>query len=127
MGNSFRPQPFPVIYGENKTPFRNDLLEVGILVAFAMIAFSFLLIIPGIRGWEVSTENNKCGTMPKFTLSPLPPLVAFMGDYTSVGGVMDRSGITGDQLRLHLADGQHVRAHPVQGLHPCSCRDRDPG
>lgn len=57
MGNSFRPQPFPVIYGENKTPFRNDLVEVGILVAFAMIAFSFLLIIPGIRGWEVSTEK----------------------------------------------------------------------
>lgn len=57
MGNSFRPQPGPAIYGENKTPFRNDLLEVGIFVAFAMIAFSFVLIIPGIRGWEVSTEN----------------------------------------------------------------------
>ena len=57
MGNSFRPQPGPAIYGENKTPFRNDLVEVGIFVAFAMIAFSFVLIIPGIRGWEVSTEN----------------------------------------------------------------------
>lgn len=54
MGNSFRPQPFPAIYGDNKTPFKNDLVEVGIFVAFAMIAFSFVLIIPGIRGWEVS-------------------------------------------------------------------------
>lgn len=52
MGNSFRPQPLPAIYGENKTPFANDLVEVGILVAFAMIAFSFILIIPGIRGIE---------------------------------------------------------------------------
>ena len=54
MGNSFRPQPGPAIYPENKTPFMNDLVEVGIFVAFAMIAFSFVIIIPGIRGWEVS-------------------------------------------------------------------------
>lgn len=59
MGNSFRPQPLPVIYGTNKTPFANDLLEVGILVAFAMIAFSFILIIPGIRGIEVSYQAKR--------------------------------------------------------------------
>lgn len=53
MGNSFRPQPLPAIYPINPTPFKNDLLEVGILVAFGMIAFSFICIIPGIRGWEV--------------------------------------------------------------------------
>lgn len=53
MGNSFRPQPLPVIYSTNSTPFASDILEVGILVAFAMIAASFILIIPGIRGWEV--------------------------------------------------------------------------
>jgi len=52
MGNAFRPQPGPAIYPDNKTPFKNDILEVGIFVAFAMIAFSFLIIIPGIRGWE---------------------------------------------------------------------------
>lgn len=52
MGNSFRPQPLPVIYPTNKTPFASDVLEVGILVAFAMIAFCFILIIPGIRGIE---------------------------------------------------------------------------
>ena len=53
MGNSFRLQPGPTLYGENKTPVTEDLLEVGLLVAFGLIAFSFLLIIPGIRGWEV--------------------------------------------------------------------------
>ena len=53
MGNSFRQQPGPTLYPENKTPVSDDILEVGILVAFAMIAFSFILIIPGIRGWEV--------------------------------------------------------------------------
>ena len=31
----------------------DDLLEVGLLVAFGMIGFSFLLIIPGIRSFEV--------------------------------------------------------------------------
>ena len=53
MGNSFRPQPGPTIYGELKTPVTSDLLQVGLIVAFAMIAFSFLLILPGIRGAEV--------------------------------------------------------------------------
>lgn len=53
MGNSFRNQPGPTLYGENKTPVSEDILDVGILVAFGMIAFSFILIIPGIRGWEV--------------------------------------------------------------------------
>ena len=57
MGNSFRRQPLPVLYPDNKTPFANDLLEVGLFTAFAMIAFSFLIIIPGIRGWEVSVLN----------------------------------------------------------------------
>lgn len=55
MGNSFRQQPGPALYGENKTPVTEDLLEVGLLVAFGMIAFSFIIIIPGIRGWEVSS------------------------------------------------------------------------
>lgn len=122
MGNSFRPQPFPVLYGENKTPFRNDLLEVGILVAFAMIAFSFLIIIPGIRGWEVSSGVESTAFFLLHFLS-LGPLVATMGHHSSVRGVMDRSGVTSEQLCLHLADRQHVRAHPVQGLHPCPRRD----
>ena len=63
MGNSFRLQPGPTLYGENKTPVTEDLLEVGLLVAFGMIAFSFILIIPGIRGWEVSSSDHSlaCG------------------------------------------------------------------
>ena len=52
MGNAFRRQPEPALYGENKTPVSEDLLEVGLLVAFGLIGFSFILIIPGIRGWE---------------------------------------------------------------------------
>ena len=54
MGNSFRPQPLPAYYPDNKTPVSEDLLEVGLLVAFGMIAFSFFIIVPGIRGMEVS-------------------------------------------------------------------------
>ena len=53
MGNSFRMQPRPTLYGEEKTPVTEDLLQVGLLVAFGIIAFSFILIIPGIRGAEV--------------------------------------------------------------------------
>lgn len=52
MGNAFRLQPGPALYPPNATPFMEDVEEVGILVAFGMIAFSFILIIPGIRGWE---------------------------------------------------------------------------
>ena len=52
MGNAFRNQPGPALYGDNKTPVTEDLIEVGLLVAFGMIGFSFLLILPGIRGWE---------------------------------------------------------------------------
>ena len=46
-------QPGPTLYSELKTPVTEDLLEVGLLVAFGIIAFSFILIIPGIRGAEV--------------------------------------------------------------------------
>ncbi|KAL5457354.1 hypothetical protein EMCRGX_G034603 [Ephydatia muelleri] len=52
MGNAFRQHPGPAIYAPLKTPVTDDLLEVGLLVAFGMIGFSFLLIIPGIRSWE---------------------------------------------------------------------------
>ena len=62
MGNSFRQQPAPALYGENKTPVTEDVLEVGLVVAFAMIAFSFILIIPGIRGMEVRAfQRCACG------------------------------------------------------------------
>lgn len=54
MGNAMRSQPLATNFGENRTPVREDQLQVGILFAFGIIAFSFILIIPGIRGWEVS-------------------------------------------------------------------------
>ena len=53
MGNSLRRQPLGTIYGELKTPVTEDVLQVGLLFAFGIIAFSFLVIIPGIRGIEV--------------------------------------------------------------------------
>ena len=53
MGNALRRQPFPVVYEPMKTPVGEDVVQVGILVAFGIIAFSFLLIVPGIRGMEV--------------------------------------------------------------------------
>ena len=80
MGNSFRNQPAPALYGENKTPVTEDILEVGLLVAFAMIAFSFILIIPGIRGWEVSqvelTLFSSCNYNELFTLFIIQRLFA---------------------------------------------------
>ena len=59
MGNAFRQHPGPAIYAPNQTPVTDDLLEVGLLVAFGMIGFSFLLIIPGIRSWEVKDSNKQ--------------------------------------------------------------------
>jgi len=58
MGNAFRNQPAPAIYPSNKTPFAADQVEVGLAVACGMIAFSFILIIPGIRGWEVFQKHQ---------------------------------------------------------------------
>ena len=55
MGNIFRRQPFATTYEPLKTPVGEDDVQVGLLTAFGMIAFSFLLIIPGIRGLEVNT------------------------------------------------------------------------
>lgn len=57
MGNSLRRQPQGAIYEELKTPVTEDVLQVGLLFAFGIIAFSFIVIIPGIRGLEVRFEN----------------------------------------------------------------------
>ena len=54
MGNSLRNQPAPTMFGELKTPVTEDVLQVGLLFAFGIIAASFIAIIPGIRGWEVT-------------------------------------------------------------------------
>jgi len=57
MGNSFRNQPIPTRYGELRTPVTEDVLQVGLLFAFGIIAFSFILILPGIRGREVGAPS----------------------------------------------------------------------
>lgn len=54
MGNAFRRQPGPALYDALASPVTDDLLEIGLAFAIGIIFFSFLLIIPGIRGWEVS-------------------------------------------------------------------------
>lgn len=43
---------WPTVYGENKTAADVDVLESGIIFAFAILAFSFYIILPGIRGAE---------------------------------------------------------------------------
>ena len=53
MGNSLRLQPMPSRFGTLQTHVTEDVLQVGLLYAFAIIAASFIAIIPGIRGWEV--------------------------------------------------------------------------
>ena len=57
MGNSFRRQPQGSMYPDNKTPVTEDLLEVGLLFAFGILAFAFIVIIPGIRGIEVKYHS----------------------------------------------------------------------
>ena len=53
MGNSMRKQPMPSMYETLQTPVTNDSVQDGLIFAFAIIAASFIVIIPGIRGWEV--------------------------------------------------------------------------
>ena len=55
MGNAFRQQPGPALYPALTSPVTDDVLEIGLAFGIGIIAFSFLLIIPGIRGWEVSS------------------------------------------------------------------------
>ena len=129
MGNSFRPQPLPAIYGENKTPFKNDILEVGIFVAFAMIAFSFVVIIPGIRGWEVSRRqmrNLYLSHLCAFSLHSSFFLAALMGYHSSLCRFMDRNGVARLQLCLHLAHGHRMCQDSVQSLHSSQRTDRNP-
>lgn len=52
---AFRSNGAPTYYGSNKTPFMADILESGLIYAFVIVTFSFYVILPGIRGNEVST------------------------------------------------------------------------
>ena len=49
---AFRNAPFPTLYGPNPSAVTVDVLEVGFIVAFASIALSLLLILPGVKDWK---------------------------------------------------------------------------
>ena len=46
---AFREKPYPARYGSLKTPVRVDVTYAGIIFAIAILAFSFLVVIPGVR------------------------------------------------------------------------------
>lgn len=53
--SALRDKPFPTLYGENRTAVTADVLEAGLILAFCILTFAFLLLIPGVRGGQVST------------------------------------------------------------------------
>ncbi|XP_062605745.1 dual oxidase maturation factor 1-like isoform X1 [Saccostrea cucullata] len=50
--DAFRSNGAPTYYDSDKTPFMADILESGLIYAFVILAFSFFIILPGIRGKE---------------------------------------------------------------------------
>lgn len=62
MGNTytaFREQGLPTYYPPNKTAVTADVLEIGFIFAFLIIFFSFIVILPGIRGMQVRVSHIK--------------------------------------------------------------------
>ncbi|XP_046352903.2 dual oxidase maturation factor 1-like isoform X2 [Haliotis rufescens] len=49
---AFRKNGAPTFYEANKTPFEADLLESGLIFCIVILAFSFYVVLPGIRGKE---------------------------------------------------------------------------
>jgi len=49
---AFRKNGAPTFYDALKTPFEADLVTSGLIFAFAILAFSFYAILPGIQGKE---------------------------------------------------------------------------
>jgi len=45
---------WPTLYPEDKRPVTVDVLEAGLILAFVMVAFCMYIVLPGIRGKEVS-------------------------------------------------------------------------
>ena len=52
--DAFRTNGAPTYYGPNQTPWEADILEAGFIFAFVILAISFFVVLPGIRGKEVS-------------------------------------------------------------------------
>jgi hypothetical protein len=54
---AFRENGAPTWYDANPTDWQADILESGLIFAFVILAVSFFVILPGIRGKEV---RNYC-------------------------------------------------------------------
>ncbi|XP_801771.1 dual oxidase maturation factor 1 isoform X3 [Strongylocentrotus purpuratus] len=66
MGNTytaFREQGLPTYYPPNKTAVTADVLEIGFIFAFVIAFFSFIVILPGIRGMQ------RCYSFVRITIS----------------------------------------------------------
>nr|CAD7401820.1 unnamed protein product [Timema poppensis] len=52
-----RTEGFPTMYSENATPVTVDVLEIGFIVSFVILAISFIVVMPGTRSklyrWNV--------------------------------------------------------------------------
>nr|CAD7573918.1 unnamed protein product [Timema californicum] len=44
-----RTEGFPTMYSENATPVTVDVLEIGFIVSFVILAISFIVVMPGTR------------------------------------------------------------------------------
>lgn len=60
---AFRKNGEPTYYDANPTPWQADILESGFIFAFVILAFSFYVILPGIRGKEVNSLTLITETM----------------------------------------------------------------
>lgn len=52
--NAFRFEGYPTLYHDNKSPVFEDILIYGLIFCFCILGFSFLVIIPGVRGIQVT-------------------------------------------------------------------------
>lgn len=80
--DGFRDEPAPALYGEERNPVSQDLVIVGLLVAFGMILFSFMFgILPGVAGgfWKVRAIGEIL--FIHFQLSRLHSLALLGGSY----------------------------------------------
>ncbi|XP_014663463.1 PREDICTED: dual oxidase maturation factor 1-like [Priapulus caudatus] len=49
---AYRNFGYPTMYGENLNPVTADVLIAGFIFATAIVAFSFVIVLPGVRGKE---------------------------------------------------------------------------
>ncbi|XP_053392446.1 dual oxidase maturation factor 1-like isoform X2 [Mercenaria mercenaria] len=73
---AFRTNGAPTYYDENPTPWQADILESGLIFAFVILAVSFYVILPGIRGKE------KIFTFIRVTLSLYIGAVIILTNWT---------------------------------------------